>query len=137
MEGYQRHGEKPCLIKLEIEFHIVSQFKHGWLMGVDAINDFGIDFMMSKGRAGTEEFSYDIDCGYTKFKSVLVRLRESITIAGRTCHAIPIKSQMKPGADYIFTPSQFMCEGGPLIPSISLPYAIMDSGMWMIMFQNS
>src|SRR5258707_664073 len=97
------------------------------LMGVDAITDFGIDLMMSKGKTYAKNFSYDIDYEDKKFRSVLIRLRKSVTIASRSCQAIPIKSQMKQGIDYTFIPSQFMHEGGPLIPSISLPYAVINS----------
>ena len=128
---------KPCLIKLEIEFHTLRGFKHGMLMGMDAITDFGIDLMMSEKKAYAEKFSYNIEYENNRCKSVLIRLQESLTVPSRTCIAILMKLWMESGYDYIFTPSQFMREGGPLIPSISLPYAMINTGTWALMFQNS
>ncbi|KAF8439650.1 hypothetical protein BGX38DRAFT_1144652 [Terfezia claveryi] len=139
LEGYQGdiNSQERCLIEIEAEFHVLEDFSYGILLGVDALTDYGIDLMISKGRACAEGFSYDVEYTDSKFRSVLVRLKEDMTVGGRTCRAIPIKSHMLPDRDYVFAPHQFVNQGAAILPSLSLPYAVTNSNVKFLMFQNS
>ncbi|KAF8434024.1 hypothetical protein BGX38DRAFT_1145983 [Terfezia claveryi] len=60
----------------------MEDFNYGVLLGVDTLTDYGIDLIMSKGRACAEDFSYSVEYTDSKFRSVLVHLKEDITIGG-------------------------------------------------------
>ena len=126
VEGTGDNGQ-CCLIMLEGEFHIIDDFEHGILIGIDMLTYYGIDLHISKRKATLPGFSHDIESTNMKFQSVLLRVKHDLTIHGRTCQAILIKSYMTPGKDYIFSPYQFQQEGQVLTLSLSLPYALIDS----------
>ena len=44
---------------------------------------------------------------------------------------------MSPESKYIFEPYQFLQQGQPIMPSLSLPFTILDSTLQGIMFQNT
>ena len=135
MEGHDSEG-KPCLIKMDVEFHLIENFAHGVLLGIDTLSDYGIDLFLSSKKALLGPLSYPIDYNQ-KFKSVLIRAKDDITVYGRTCMKIPIKSHMLPKEEYIFTPHQFLQRGQPVGPSLSLSYTILNSTVQGVMFQNT
>ena len=106
-------------------------------MGIDMLTDYRIDLHISQDKAILPGFSYEIESIQTKFQSVLVRVKCDLTIQGRTCQAVPIKSHMVPGKDYIFSPHQFLQAGQVLAPSLSLPYALINANTTSLMFQNT
>ena len=136
LEGAKDNGER-CLIKLEGEFHIVKNFEYGILMGIDMITDYGIDLHISKNQAVLPRFSYEIESVKTKFQSVLIRVKSDLTVQGRMCQAVLIKSHMSPGKDYIFSSYQFLQAGQVVAPSLSLPYALINADTKFLMFQNT
>lgn len=127
MKGHNANG-KACLIKMDIEFHLIENFEHRVLLGMDTLSDYGIDFHLSIGKARLGPLSYPITYNQ-KSKTVLIHVKENTTIYGRTCKKIPIKSHMLREGEYIFTPYQFLQQGQPIVPSLSLPYAILDNSV--------
>ena len=106
MWGYDSTGNL-CLIKLNIEFHLVKNFEHKILLGMDTLSDYRIDFYLSMKRAQLGSLSYPINYDQ-KFKTILVREKSNVTIYGKSCKKIPIKSHMVLEGDYIFTLYQFL-----------------------------
>ena len=135
MRGHDSDAN-PCLIKMDIEFHKIENFVHKLLLGIDALSDYGIDLFLSTKKAQLGPLSYPIDYNQ-KFRSVLIRTKDNMTVYGHTCKAIPIKSHMLLGVEYVFTPHQFVQQGQPNGPSLSLPFASLDSTVRGIMFQNT
>ena len=139
MEGI--HYEEPLdteyLIRINIEVHPIPNFSHGVLIGVDTIKDYGIDFLISKNLASMGEFIYQVTSANSKFRLVLVRLKNDVTVHGRTCRCIPITSHMMPDVDYVFEPQQFLQPRHLILPSLSLPFAIIITSVKELMFQNS
>ena len=133
MEGYKlphdgNQSGTDCLIELTIEVHLIKDFSHGLLLGMDTIQDYSINFILSAGIATIGNLSYAV-ISKGKFRTVLIRSKRDITIVGRTCMKIPISSQMAKGMDYTFTLWQFQQGGQPIGPSLSLPFCIIDSSV--------
>ncbi|KAF8439658.1 hypothetical protein BGX38DRAFT_1273241 [Terfezia claveryi] len=136
MEGTK--GSEKCLIQILVEVHLVEKFSHQLLLGLDTLVDYGVDLLVTKGIATMSggEFSYPVSSINTKFRSVFIRVRENVSIFGRTCKCIPITSHILPNTDYLFEPNFFLQQGKPIIPSLSLPYSIINRNTVGMMFQN-
>src|SRR5258708_7152358 len=81
IEGSEDDGQQ-CLIKFDREFHIVDDFEHGILIGINMLTDYGINLHISQDKAILPGFSYEIKLIKTKFQSVLVRVKCDPTIQG-------------------------------------------------------
>jgi len=80
-------------------------------MGLDTIKDYGIDFLISQSLASMGNFTYPVASVNRKFRSVLVQLKNDVTVYGRMCKCIPITSHMMLNVDYVFEPQQFLQPG--------------------------
>jgi len=142
MQGFRHEKRLPrtqALIEMTVEVHLVENFRHQLLFRLDTLKDYGIDFLVMKNTAtmASGEFTYPVSSVNTKFWSVLVRAKEHMSIFGRTCKCISVTSHMLPGVDYLFEPHYFLQQGKPVIPSLSLPYAVVNRGTVGLMFQNA
>lgn len=125
---------KKYLLRIDYEFHLVDGFKYGVLMGLDAITDFQINLLVASNHATLPGFSYKIRFANKAVEKVPVRVEQDMLIPGRTCQPITIKSHMLSGCDYIFTPQQFL--NNSILPSLALPYAVINNITKHVMFQN-
>jgi len=142
MEGF-RHVNgllgTQALIEMTVEIHLVENFGHQLLLGMDMLKDYGIDFLVTKNTAMMSggEFTCPVSSVNAKFRSVLVRAKKDVSIFRRTCKCISVTSHMLLGVDYLFEPHYFLQQGKSAIPSLSLPYAVVNRGMVGLMFQNA
>ena len=104
MEGYNVAIGMKYLIKMVVEVHLRNNFAHSLLLGMDTLQDYSIEFSLSEGMANVGEFRYEINHARTRFRTVLVRSKNDITIYRRMCIYTPIMSHMIDGIDYIFQP---------------------------------
>jgi len=128
-----------ALIEMTVEIHLVENFGHQLLLGMDTLKDYGIDFLVTKNTATMSggEFTYPVSFMNAKFCSVLVRAMEDVSIFRCTCKCISTTSHMLPGVNYLFEPYYFLQQGKPVIPSLSLPYAVINRDTVELMFQNA
>lgn len=95
MEGSRHEGDGApvgYLIRMAVKVHLVPNFSHGVLMGLDIITDCGIDFLISRNLACMGEFMYQVKSANRKFRLVLIWLKSDVTVHGRTCRCISITS---------------------------------------------
>ena len=125
------------MIESEGEFHVIKNFEHGILIGIDIITDYGINLHISKNQVVLLGFSYENKSVKTKFQSVLIKVKSNLTIQGRTCQTVPIKSHMSSGTNYIFSLYQFLQAGQVVALLLSLPYALINADTKFLIFQNT
>ena len=120
-----------------IEVHLIPNFSHGILISLDTITDYGIDFLISCNLISIGEFTYQIRSVNRKFRSILILLRSDVTVYSQTCRCIPITSYMLPGIDYVGELHQFLQPDSPILLSLSLAFAIINTSVKELIFQNS
>jgi hypothetical protein len=98
-------------VEMDVERHVLRNFKPGLLLGLDTMIDYDIDLCLSDLTGSSNGFQFDLDVPYRPFISVLIKLRERTVVPGSTATVIPVKSAMLPGFDYVVDPLNTTMDG--------------------------
>jgi hypothetical protein len=84
---------------MQVEFHIIKEFRPRILIGLEVMLDYEIDPKVSSltGTIRSNLPSFPLQHPYQPFQSVLIRSSKRIIVPGRSIVAIKIKYYMADG----------------------------------------
>jgi hypothetical protein len=129
-----RDVDGPVNVEIDVEWHVMWDFKPGLLLGLDTMIDYEIDLSLSDLKGTTHGFQFDLDTPYRPFRSVLIKTSRKVTVPGRTATVIPVTSAMVCGFNYIIDPFYTAMQGVTCGPQ--LPKEVADSTMDQIVYVN-
>jgi hypothetical protein len=131
---HARDADGPVNVEMDVEWHVMRNFKPGLLLGLDTMIDYDIDLCLSDLTGTAHGFRFDLDVPYRPFRSVLVKTSRKVTVPGRTATVIPVTSAMVSGFDYVIDPFYTAMEGVTCGPQ--LPKGIADATMDKMVYVN-
>jgi hypothetical protein len=131
---HARDAIGPVDLELDVEWHVMRDFKPGLLLGLDTMIDYDIDLCLSELTGSTRGFKFGLDIPYRPFRSVLIKTSHRVVVPGRTATVIPVQSAMAPGFDYVVEPFYTAMQGITCGPQ--LPKGIADSSMTKMVYIN-
>jgi hypothetical protein len=124
----------PIDVEMDVEWHVMRNFKPGLLLGLDTMIDYDIDLCLSRLEGSTHGYKFALDVPYRPFKSVLVKVSRQFVVPRRTATVIPVKSAMVPGFDYIIDPFYTTMEG--IMCGPQLPKGLANAGLQALVYVN-
>jgi hypothetical protein len=121
-------------VEMDVEWHVMRNFKPGLLLGLDTMIDYDIDLCLSKLEGSTHGYQFALDVPYRPFKSVLVKVSRRVVVPGRTATVVPVRSAMVPGFDYIVEPFYATMKG--IMCGPQLPKGLADAGLQALVYVN-
>jgi hypothetical protein len=121
-------------VEVNVEWHVMRNFKPGLLLGLDTMIDYDVDLCLSKLEGSTHGYKFALDVPYRPFKSVLVKVSKRFVVPGRTATVVPVRSAMVPGFDYIVEPFYATMEG--IMCGPQLPKGLADAGLQALVYVN-
>jgi hypothetical protein len=135
LECHDEKTKEPILAEFDVEVHVLEVFQPGFLIGLDAIRDYGIDIITSSMQGRIDGLSFPLFSTATpKFQAVKIFSEKRIMVPGRSTVPIPVTSCCMDGIDYMFTPYLTAELSIPAAPQ--MPRAIIDSRTRFVMFSN-
>jgi hypothetical protein len=131
---HARDADGPVNVEMDVEWHVMRNFKPGLLLGLDTMLDYDIDLCLSDLTGTAHGFRFDLDVPYRPFRSVLVKTSRKVTVPGRTATVIPVTSAMVSGFDYVIDPFYTAMKGVTCGPQ--LPKGIADATMDKMVYVN-
>jgi hypothetical protein len=127
-------ADGPVNVEMDVEWHVMRDFKPGLLLGLDTMLDYDIDLCLSDLTGTAHGFQFDLDAPYRPFRSVLVKTSRKVIVPGRTATVIPVTSAMVCGFDYVIEPFYTAMKGVTCGPQ--LPKGVADATMDKMVYVN-
>jgi hypothetical protein len=121
-------------VEMDVERHVMRNFKPGLLLGLDTMIDYDMDLCLLKLEGSTHGYKFALDVPYRSFKSVLVKVSRRVVVPGRTATVVPVKPAMVPGFDYIVEPFYATMKG--IMCGPQLPKGLADAGLQALVYVN-
>jgi hypothetical protein len=134
MTIHPEDGAGPVDLEIDVQWHVMRNFKPGLLLGLNAIIDYDIELWLSKLQGLLRTFTFRLDVPYRPFRSVLIKTRRKAIVPGQTATVIPVTSAMVSGFDYVIDPFYTAMEGVTCRPQ--LPKGIADATMDKMVYIN-
>jgi hypothetical protein len=131
---HARDASGPVDVEVDVEWHVMRNFKPGLLLGLDTMIDYDMDLCLSKLEGSMHGYTFALDVPYRPFKSVLVKVSRRFVVPGRTATVVPVRSAMVPGFDYIVEPFYATMEG--IMCGPQLPKGLADAGLQALVYVN-
>jgi hypothetical protein len=131
---HARDTNKPVDVEVDVEWHVMRDFKPGLLLGLDTMIDYDIDLCLSDLTGTVHGFQFSLDTPYRPFRSVLVKTSRRVTVPGGTATVIPVTSAMVRGFDYVIEPFYTAMQG--VTCGSQLPKGVADATMNKMVYVN-
>jgi hypothetical protein len=132
---HARDALGPVDVEMDVEWHVMRNFKPGLLLGLDTMIDYDMDLCLSKLEGSTHGYKFALDVPYRPFKSVLVKVSRQFVVPGRTATVVPVKSAMVAGFDYTIEPFYSTMKG--IMCGHQLPRGLADAGLQALVYVNN